>query len=50
MANKEIIMGEMMCKKGATKHYSWGLCNSDLRYADQLKEGMFFLRFAKHDK
>ena len=47
MTNKKNITGEMTCKKGATKHCCWGLCNSDSRYVDRLKEGVFLLRFAK---
>ena len=34
-------------KKGATKHCSWGLCNMDSRYPEQMKEGVFFIRSAK---
>ena len=41
MANKENIIGEMMCKKGAKKHCCWGLCNSNSRYVDRLKEDFF---------
>lgn len=47
MVDKENIIGEMTCKKGATKHCCWGLCNLDSTYADQLKEGIFVLRFVK---
>lgn len=47
MVGKENIIGEMTCKKGATKHCCWGLCNLDSTYADQLKEGIFVLRFVK---
>ena len=37
----------LMNKKGATKHCSWGLCNMDSRYPERMKEGVFFIRFAK---
>ena len=36
-----------MNKKGATKHRSWGLFNIDSRYPERMKEGVFFVRFAK---
>ena len=39
-------MGEgnknLMNKKGATKHRSWGLFNIDYRYPARMKEGVFF--------
>ena len=47
MANKESITGKMTCKKGTRKHCCWGLCNLDSRYADWLKEDVFFLQFDK---
>ena len=37
----------LMNKKGAAKHCSWGLCNMDPRYPDRMKEGIFFVTFAK---
>ena len=37
----------LMNKKGATKHCSWDLCNRDSRYPERMKEGVFFIRFAK---
>ena len=37
----------LMYKKGATKHCSWVLCNMDSRYPERMKEGVFFIRFAK---
>ena len=38
----------LMSKKGATKYCSWGLCNTDSRYPERMKEGVFFFtRFAK---
>ena len=40
-------MAERKIKKGATKHCSWGLCTSDSRYPDKLKDGVFFIRFCK---
>ena len=36
-----------MNKKGASKHCSWGLCNMDSRYPEPMKEGVFFITFAK---
>ena len=40
----------LMNKKDATKHCSWGLCNMDSRYPERMKEGVFFIRFAKPDR
>ena len=44
-------MGEgnknLMNKKGATKHRSWGLCYMYSRYPERMKEGVCFIRFAK---
>ena len=37
----------LMNKKDATKHCSWGLYNMDSRYPERMKEGVFFIRFAK---
>ena len=37
----------LMNKKGATDQSSWGLCNMDSRNPEQLKEGVFLIRFAK---
>ena len=36
-----------MNKKDAAKHCSWGLCNMDSRHPDRMKEGIFFVTFAK---
>ena len=49
-AAKWIIPSEgnknLMNKKGATKHCSWGLYNMDSRYPEQMKR-VFFITFAK---
>ena len=49
-AAKWIIPSEgnknLMNKKGAIKHCSWGLCNMDSRYPEQVKR-VFFITFAK---
>lgn len=39
-----------MAKRGASKHCSWGKCNSDSRYPDRLTEGTFFIRFPRPKK
>ena len=36
----------LMNKKGATKHCSWGLFNMDSRYLERMK-GVLFIRFSK---
>ena len=38
----------LMNKKGAIKHCSWGLCNMDSRYPERMK-GVFSIRFARPD-
>ena len=47
MDNKCYENKNLVNKKGAAKHCSWGLCNMDSRYPDRMKEGIFFVTFAK---
>ena len=37
----------LMIKKAPTKHCSWDLCNMDTINPERIKEGVFFIRFAK---
>ena len=33
----------ILIEKGATKQFAWGLCNSDSRYQDRMKDGIFLI-------